>query len=396
MEEEKKDPSDFFAESSPEELQEFHLDELREEVEKDYSNIKGLFYLIPVPACITNHARKFEDVNQAYCQLYDYERDDLIGEPFTIVVPEDARKDMAQRHDDFFEQEHEFSGYWDVVRQDGTTRRILANAAYVHDRLDQHPLKITFVVDVTDIASAQENLRLTNELLSGKLAAQEIAQNLMVHDLRNPINNIVSISEMLLNRDQSAENDRWIELIHRLAQRLERQVRSTSDLAKMEAGKYTLKTECFDLLTLAYQIIRAASGDAARKGLKLRINYQGEPLEERQRSLSIEADQFYIEQMITNLLVNAIEASPVEKSLSIDITTDPGLCIRITNQGTIPPDIRTHLFDKNVTQGKEEGQGLGTYIARVIARQHDGDITFKTSDEDQQTVFTITLPLVTC
>ena len=396
MKEEEKESSEFFAESSPEEIHEFQLDELKEEVERDYNNIKGLFYLIPVPACITNRDRNFEEVNDAYCQLYDYEREDLVGKPFTLVVPEEAREDMGQRHDDFFDYQHEFSGRWDVVRQDGTTRRILANAAYVHDRQDQHPLKITFVIDVTDIVSAQENLRLTNELLSGQLEAQQIAQNLMVHDLRNPINNIISITEMLLNRDQDSDSDRWVELIHQLAQRLEQQVRSTSDLAKMEAGKYTLKTKCFDVLTLAYQIIRAASGTAARKGLQLRVSYQGEPLEERQQTLCIEADQFYIEQMITNLLINAIEASPKEEDLSVNIDTDDQLRIRIKNTGVIPRGIRAHLFEKNVTQGKKEGQGLGTHIARLIAHQHEGDVTFETSDETHQTTFTITLPMRSC
>lgn len=395
MEEENKS-SEFFAESSPEDIEEFQLDELKKEVERDYSNIKGLFYLIPIPACITNRQQEFEDVNDAYCKLYDYERDDLLGKSFTLVVPEEAREDMARRHDDFFENKHEFSGYWDVVRQDGTTRRILANAAYVSDSYRGHPLKITFVVDVTDIASAQENLRLTNELLSGKLEAQEIAQNLMVHDLRNPINNIISISEMLLKRDQNSENSRWIELIHQLSQRLERQVRSTSDLAKMEAGKYVPKTECFDILLLIFQIIRAASSDAARKGINIKVVHQGKPLEERGRSLLFEADQFYIEQMVTNLLVNAIEASPQEEKLLIDITTESRLKIQMTNAGVIPRRIRDHLFEMNVTQGKKEGQGLGTHIARLIARQHDGDVTFETSDERNQTTFTITLPLNDC
>ena len=395
MEEENKS-SEFFAESSPEDIEEFQLDELKKEVERDYSNIKGLFYLIPIPACITNRQQEFEDVNDAYCKLYDYERDDLLGKSFTLVVPEEAREDMARRHDDFFENKHEFSGYWDVVRQDGTTRRILANAAYVSDSYRGHPLKITFVVDVTDIASAQENLRLTNELLSGKLEAQEIAQNLMVHDLRNPINNIISISEMLLKRDQNSENSRWIELIHQLSQRLERQVRSTSDLAKMEAGKYVPKTECFDILLLIFQIIRAASSDAARKGINIKVVHQGKPLEERGRSLLFEADQFYIEQMVTNLLVNAIEASPQEEKLLIDITTESRLKIQMTNAGVIPRRIRDHLFEMNVTQGKKEGQGLGTHIARLIARQHDGDVTFETCDERNQTTFTITLPLNDC
>ena len=391
-----EESSEFFVESSQEEIREFQLDELKEEAEKDYDNIKGLFYLIPAPACITNRQRNFEDVNDAYCRLYDYERDDLIGQPFTMVVPEGAREELGRRHDDFFDYKHEFSGHWNVVRQDGSTRRILANAAYVDEYTNDHPLKITFVVDVTDISSAQENLRLTNELLSGKLAAQEIAQNLMVHDLRNPINNIVSISEMLLKRDQNEENSRWIELIHQLAQRLERQVRSTSDLAKMEAGRYTLKTECFDLLTLVRQVTRAASSEAARRELTLQIYFQGELLEERRKKLLIEADCFYIEQMMTNLLVNAIEASPKEKPLSIDITTQPQLRVRITNSGVVPKEIRDHLFDKNVTHGKQDGQGLGTHIARLIARQHNGDITFETSDQDNQTTFDISLPLKEC
>ena len=394
--EDKKESSGFFSESSPEDIHEFRLDELKNEVERDYSNIRGLFYLIPVPACITNRERDFEEVNDAYCKLYDYEHDDLVGQPFTIVVPEEARDAMAQRHDDFFEQQHEFSGYWDVVRKDGTTRRILANAAYVKDTYDGRPLKITFVIDVTDIVSAQENLRLTNELLSGKLEAQEIAQNLMIHDLRNPINNIVSISEMLLKRDQNSENSRWIELVHRLAQRLERQVRSTSDLAKMEAGKYSPKTECFDVLSLVYRIIRAANGDAARKSIKLNVFYQGEPLVERQNTLLVEADEFYIEQLFTNLLVNAIEASPVEQDLTITITYDSELCLRMTNAGVIPPEIRDHLFEKNVTFGKVEGQGLGTHIARLVAKQHGGSISFETSDDDNRTTFVVTLPLPSC
>ena len=395
-EKEDYESSDFFAESSSEELQEFQLDGLKEEAEKDFSNIQGLFYLIPVPACITNYEQNFVEVNDAYCQLYDYDREGLIGQPFTSVVPEEARADMARRHDAFFDKEHEFSGYWDVIRQDGSTRRILANAAFVHDTTDGSPLKVTFVVDVTDITSAQENLRLTNELLSGKLEAQEIAQNLMVHDLRNPISNILSISDMLLKRDQSKENHRWIELIHQLAQRLERQVRSTADLAKMEAGKYLPRTECFDVLMLIYQIIRAASSQAAHNGIKIQVHHQGQPLVERKSTLLIEADRFYIEQMLTNLLVNAIEASPKEEVISFDIATESVLRIKITNTGVIPKTIRDNLFDKNVTKGKTDGQGLGTHIARLIAQQHDGDITYETSDERNQTTFTITLPVNDC
>jgi signal transduction histidine kinase len=57
----------------------------------------------------------------------------------------------------------------------------------------------------------------------------------------------------------------------------------------------------------------------------------------------------------------------------------------------VPKKIRSHLFEKNITHGKKSGQGLGAYIARMIARQHGGDITFVTSEEEG-TTFTVTIP----
>ena len=314
--------TEYFRETDPKSIQEFQLDALKSKAEADYSNIKGLFYLIPVPACITNEERKFEEVNDAYCRLYGYERDALVGESFVMVVPDEAKEELARRHDDFFRHHHEFSGQWDVVRQNGSARRVLANAAYIPAPGSGHPIKVTFVIDITDVASAQENLRLTNDLLGGKLAAQEIAQNLMVHDMRNPITNILSISQMLSERTLAPSDQKWIDLILQLARRLHHQVQSTSDLAKMETGQYTLKSECFDLLKLIYQVIRAASGDASRKSIELRVTYQGKELEERQETFSIRADQFYVEQMLTNLLVNALEASPPEECLEVAITAD--------------------------------------------------------------------------
>ena len=237
---------------------------------------------------------------------------------------------------------------------------------------------------------------MTNELLSGKLAAQEVAQNLMVHDMRNPITNILSISNMLLDRQIRPEDARWIELIQQLAQRLERQIRSSSDMAKMEAGNYQLQTECFDLITLIYQVVRAGSGSASRQDVDVQVHYQGQPIEEGEVTLNVEADRFYIEQAITNLLINALEASPANSAVTIDISQQQQVHIRVANTGVVPLEIRNFLFEKNITSGKSEGQGLGTYIARLIARQHSGDVTFETSDRNNQTEFDMAIPAPPC
>ena len=99
---EHNESTEFFRETDPKSIQEFQLDALKSRAEADYSNIKGLFYLIPVPACITNEKREFEEVNDAYCRLYGYERDALVGKSFVMVVPDEAKEELARRHDDFF------------------------------------------------------------------------------------------------------------------------------------------------------------------------------------------------------------------------------------------------------------------------------------------------------
>jgi two-component system sensor histidine kinase/response regulator len=58
----------------------------------------------------------------------------------------------------------------------------------------------------------------------------------------------------------------------------------------------------------------------------------------------------------------------------------------------VPPDIREHFFDKFSTSGKLGGTGLGTFSARLIAQTQHGDIAMQTSDTDNTTTVTVTLP----
>lgn len=109
----------------------------------------------PVGICITNKDYIFEYVNPAYCRIYGYEYSELIGKPFTVVVPEEHRPYLMELHDRFMNQEYELEGEWEVVRKDGKRLNILANAAYVVDEQFK-PKKITFVLDRTEEKRAVE------------------------------------------------------------------------------------------------------------------------------------------------------------------------------------------------------------------------------------------------
>jgi PAS domain S-box-containing protein len=111
----------------------------------------------PVAICITNEKHLYEYVNPAYCKLYGYEFDELIGESFLIVVPEEFQTELVSLHDQFMNREYELEGNWEVVRKDGTRLQILANAAYVVDEQGR-PKKVTFVLDVTEKMNAIEKV----------------------------------------------------------------------------------------------------------------------------------------------------------------------------------------------------------------------------------------------
>ena len=108
-------------------------------------------------------------------------------------------------------------------------------------------------------------------------------------------------------------------------------------------------------------------------------------------------EEALLEIMFTNLMKNAIEASPEGNKIRLSIETigRPGEAtshvIDIHNSGVVPMDIREKFFEPYVTKGKEDGTGLGTHNALLVARTHKGDISFSTSEE-AGTHVTVRLP----
>ncbi|NJP04830.1 MAG: PAS domain S-box protein [Chloroflexaceae bacterium] len=132
-------------------------------LEQSESRFRSIFEHVPAGICITNGQGLFEYVNPAYCDLYGYQMDELINQPFTLVVPE-ARHDWAMNlHNVFMEEGREIPREWQVLRKSGEVMNILANAAYITGD-DGKPRKATFVVNITDLKRLQSDLRVFQTL----------------------------------------------------------------------------------------------------------------------------------------------------------------------------------------------------------------------------------------
>ena len=94
--------------------------------------------------CITNEHRQFVAVNQNYLNLYGYQREDLIGNEFTIVVPEESRQALKTYHDRFFVDKYEILRKWIVKNAKGQEMEIFADAGH-NDNIKGKPHKITLI-----------------------------------------------------------------------------------------------------------------------------------------------------------------------------------------------------------------------------------------------------------
>lgn len=126
--------------------------QVEEEIKK--SSEKHLFYnhifeTANLGICLTDRNGKFVLVNPAYCRIYGYSKEELIGEYFTKVVPDEQKSLMQDLHDAFMiDNLEEIPREWDVVGKGGRKIHIVATAGRM-DYLEDGPYKITTITDMT-------------------------------------------------------------------------------------------------------------------------------------------------------------------------------------------------------------------------------------------------------
>lgn len=210
---------------------------------------------------------------------------------------------------------------------------------------------------------------------------------IVAHDLHQPINAIVLRADLLLRARSEEQRRQDVEQVRTSAKQLARMVGDLSDASLLETRRMRLQPERFDLSALADGIVARVPGAAAQATIRA-------PRE----GVFVQADPGRVEQVLTNLIANALKygapAAPVELAIEeIDGTAH----LSVANQGpAIPADELACLFDRYARAraaraSATKGSGLGLYIAKGLVEAHGGRIWVERSDD--QTVFRFTLPL---
>ncbi len=365
-------------------------------------------------------------VNDKFCQISGYSREELMGQDHKIVNsghhPHGFFREMYKTvsrgqvwHAEICNRAKNGHLYWvdttivPFLDEQGKPEQYIAIRADITERkqaeaeLLQHRdhLQSMILEQTKDLRLAKDAAERANQAKSEFLAN-------MSHELRTPMHAILSFSELGESRIDSVPPDKlqgYFQRIHASGERLLDLLNDLLDLSKLEAGKMQLELAPHDLLKLAEEPLAEFGVLAASRQLHLVLAPC--PFD---TTTQVDAKRFG--QIVRNLLSNAIKFTPAGGTVTVafqaaimpkgrrasDSGMEPAIAMEIHDSGIgIPEDELESVFDKFVQSSKTKssagGTGLGLAICKEMVEAHRGTITAHNNPGGGAT-FTVTLPLI--
>lgn len=261
------------------------------------------------------------------------------------------------------------------IEEPGGTGRVVVRCAAIPIRDEEHGLRAVIVVleDITERTQREQ--------------ARDSVEHILRHDLRSPLVGFMSLPQLLLPQPNLTDEQRgWLTRLHTSAGGMLRILDAYLKLSRIERGSLILEPVQADLVQLV-QMVREDLGHLPQaRNRHMLVTLDRLPLPPGAQ-LPLQCEETLCATMLSNLVKNALEASPEGGVVEVDLQ-DLGETVRVAvrNKGEVPRAIRGRFFEKYATAGKENGTGLGAYSAKRIAEFHGGGIALDCSVPGQTTV----------
>ena len=292
----------------------------------------------------------------------------------------------------------EIGGHPVLLRRDGAEIPIAGSAA---PRRDGARRPVGAVLVLSDITERRRAERERAELLERARAAQRDAEAanrskdeflaMLGHELRNPLGAIANaayVLDLIGGADRSSAEARQI--ISRQVKHVARMVDDLLDVARLTAGKIILDRRPLDLAQAVARCLDDLS--AAGKTGRHRVSVTVEPV-------WVSADQTRVEQIVANLVLNAVKHTPANGSIGVMVDgNDQEARIRVQDSGAgIPPESLSRIFElfeqaPQTLARSGGGLGIGLTLVRRLVEMHGGQIEAASEGEGQGATFTVRLP----
>ncbi|MDA7416419.1 response regulator [Xenophilus arseniciresistens] len=347
------------------------------------SRFRAIYNQVPNGMALLDREGRLEDVNPALVNLLGRSATELIGRGMQSLAAPGAE-----------EAAHSFTAQaiW-LATQAGEPW----HTEFALQHADGHEVMLAWSLSplgpgepvaavATDISARQSLERARQEVLEREQAARAMAERhsrtkddfvaVLSHELRTPLNAISGWVHILLKHGNRPELiAKALDAIARSVAAQSRIIGDILDVSRVNAGKLRLHREWVDPVTLARSAIDGLREDIASRQIVVRFLEEGEPA----RPAHLDPTRF--QQVVWNLVSNAVKFSPVGGQIDVGLAREQQtLVLRVRDRGKgIPASFLPQLFDRfTQSDGPDNrqhgGLGLGLSIVKRLAELHGGSV----------------------
>jgi len=357
--------------------------------------LNTMFKSIPLPIFYKDTERVYIGTNEAFDEIYGFEKGYLIGKTVFDIAPQEMAKEYDKKDLFLLNNPNEKQIYNYVIKNFSTGKIhevVFHKQCYSDDNGNILGI-IGAIIDVTKINKIQKELLKAKEIAedSTKLKSEFLAN--MSHEIRTPMNGIIGMSHLIIRTNLSTKQKSYMIQIENSAKNLLLIINDILDFSKIEAGKLSIEKVDFDIDMLLESIKSTLLFQAQEKGLKLSIECQCK------ENNIFYGDPLRISQVLINLIGNSIKftqkgfvkiiVQKQEKDLVLFTISDSGIGIEDEKQRNLFAPFSQ--ADGSITR-EYGGTGLGLSISKQLVGLMDGKIWFK-SKIGEGSQFFVALPL---
>jgi PAS domain S-box-containing protein len=345
------------------------IEETKQYLENLLENANDVIYILDLD-------QHFTYVNSKV-NTWGYRKEDLIGRPYLSLLSRRHRgRRLKNTLDIGAKQVYEV----EVVTRLGEPRSVMVSVSPLQG-VDGQTLGVLGIArDMTETKKLERQIRNAEKLASiGKLAAG------VAHEINNPLGGILNCLYNLRKGTLSvARQEEYWTSMESGVRRVQKIVRQLLDFSQQHEPEFS----SVDINRIVEQVLVLTTHLFAPNNIRLDI-FAGHDLP------SVMVDRHMIEQVLMNLILNAVQAMKKGGALTIRTSVEEGVCrVDVTDTGSgIPASVLPRVFDPFfTTKGEGEGTGLGLSVNLGIMERHGGRILVE-SEVGKGTTFTLCFPV---
>lgn len=352
------------------------------DISNEKSRMRALVNHLGDGVLLTDNLKQVVFANPAFLRLAGCQESDITGKSVGEVVQEEALEDLIGRALDMQPDEFvELTEEWNRGAT-GEEEVIAVRCVPFRDRLHRNLGTISVWQDIS-------RLKKLDQMKSDFVST-------VSHEIRSPMNSVMAQLKVIMDGLAGEVTDKQQEILSRASQKIQalsQMATELLDLARIESGLINQEKEKLDVAELLQAQVDFFADRAAEKEIRLGLEPQG-------HLPSIMANRYHIEEVVSNLISNALRYTPPGGELTISTQTgDNYLSVLFRDTGIgIEPDELERVFDrfyrvKNSNTRNIIGTGLGLAIVKDIVEAHNGMIRVE-SEVGKGSTFRVFLPLL--